>query len=643
MLGLWSEHRFIILVTLLCLAVSLAHLLCMRESPTAKAPILDAFDYIRDAEATLSPAPASEPYYHSPAYVWFVAGILALFGHKVLAVKIVQLLLSALTGVLIYRLGLRLFSRREAAVAAFIWALYGPAVFYASEILNTALVLFLYTLALYLAIRANDDRAVWRWLLAGGVTGLAALTRPDILAFALVVCPAIVWLSLRRGRGIGVSLLAACGFVGAIAVLLTAVGIRNYEAGGRFLMLPANGGLGFYMGTNPDYAQTIGIRLQSWHLLVDKPLADGTDAEINSRGNGSYYYRKSFQFIAGDPAGYIRCLSFKVRTLVNGYELPETYDLYSARSYSPILAALVWQARGFYFPFGLLLPLGIYGAAASRRRWRELWWLWMMEIALLGSLIGYFNSSRYRLSLVPVVSLFAAVALVRLWERFRHRQYPWKGLAAVAILALVMNWPLDHFSKRFDFDAEAYALAGVQLVNGGRTDEGLSSHQRAIELAPESYYAHYLFGRSLDRVGRPEEARAEFYEAVRLEPEFYPAYADLGMMLAGSGQFDEASRSFSRSLEINPRLCTSHFYLGEILLQENRLDEALEHFTKALEINPRMHKAHNESGVAWARKGDLEKAIECFRRTVDIDPRYSVGQENLKGALSVQEKRRSQN
>src|SRR5262249_55581447 len=141
---------------------------------------------------------------------------------------------------------------------------------------------------------------------------------------------------------------------------------------------------------------------------------------------------------------------------------------------------------------------------------------------LLISLIGYFNSSRYRLSLAPIIVLFAAVALVQIWERYRHRPGLWRVLGTVVVVAVILNWPIDHFTKRFNFEAETEALAGAQLLNEGRQPESLAAHKRSIELDPESYYAHYLYGKTLDKLNRPAESAAELNEALRIDPLFYP-------------------------------------------------------------------------------------------------------------------------
>src|SRR5262245_22702371 len=71
--SIWNNHRSLVIAILLGLVLSLAHLAASKQSPAFSYPILDAFDYVRDAQVTLGRAPAAEPYYHSPLYVWLLA------------------------------------------------------------------------------------------------------------------------------------------------------------------------------------------------------------------------------------------------------------------------------------------------------------------------------------------------------------------------------------------------------------------------------------------------------------------------------------------------------------------------------------------------------------------------------------------
>ncbi len=639
--GILNRHRFIILAISLSFAISLLHLWLIRGNPTFNTPVIDSSDYVRDARALLGRAPASEPYFHSPLYIWFMASVFKLFGEQLIVVRLLQAVMNCLTCLLVYALGCRLFSRAEACVAALIWALYGPIVFYTGELLNVACILFLFVLALHLAIRASDRPSIGRWLSAGLVTGFAALARPDILPFAAIVAAAVVVAARPSGIRLGRRSVWSVVFIVSLAVPLLAVGIRNQKASGRFMVLPANGGLSLYMGNNPNYERTIGIRLESWHTLVDMPLTDGTSSDLNDPGHGSYYFRKTVQFASTYPAVYLGGLLYKSGTLVNSYELPETFDLYTFRKYSPVLRALVWRVGSFGFPFGLLLPLAVWGACVNWARRREIWWLWAITASLILSLVGYFNCSRYRLSIVPILILFASAGLVQLFSRAnRDRKKLWAAAVVLLLVGIVSNWPVKHFTQTYDFEAETYGLAGIALANEGRTEEGLASVRHSIELEPESYYSHFMLGRLLVQSGRLDEAVQHFSKALEINPDYYPAYSEMGLALANNGRLDEALQSFSKSLEINQRLCVSHYYVGEIMAAKGRFDDALESFSRALEINPRMYLAYNETGFAWLRKGDLDRAIEFFSKALEIDPTFVVARDNLNGAMAQQRKLR---
>jgi tetratricopeptide (TPR) repeat protein len=296
---------------------------------------------------------------------------------------------------------------------------------------------------------------------------------------------------------------------------------------------------------------------------------------------------------------------------------------------------LVWRVGTFGFPFGALLPLAAWGVFINRKRLRELWWLWALNLCLLISLIGYWNSSRYRLSTLPVLVLFAAAALVDLTYRIRgDRMHLPRAALTLLLVGLVASLPLGHFLQTYDFEAESYGLAGLSSADEGRVDQGLELAIKAIEMKPESYYLHFLLARILLRADRVDEAVAQFSKAAELNPSFYLAYSEMGLALANRRQFDDALSSYLKSLEINPRLCVSHYYVGEIMAARGRYDDAINSFTTAVSINPEMYLAFNELGFAWARKGDLDRAIDFFRKAVAINPKYDVARDNLNGALA---------
>ena len=125
----FRQRRFILITILFSTAASLPLLFFNRNHPNFHFPIMDSFDYLRDARITLGEEAAQLPYYHSPLYGWFLAAVLLIFGKQLFMIRLLQILLNGFSIALIYLLGKRLFSEKEARIAAVIWAFYGPLIF----------------------------------------------------------------------------------------------------------------------------------------------------------------------------------------------------------------------------------------------------------------------------------------------------------------------------------------------------------------------------------------------------------------------------------------------------------------------------------------------------------------------------------
>jgi len=112
--------------------------------------------------------------------------------------KLIQAVLGAVTCVLTYRLGERLFDRRTGAVAGFAVALYGPLIFFEGELLAGGWAAFWSVTLVLLFLRAHAERTVRLCFWLGVCGALSVLTRPTFLPFFVTGC---LWLLvvLRRG------------------------------------------------------------------------------------------------------------------------------------------------------------------------------------------------------------------------------------------------------------------------------------------------------------------------------------------------------------------------------------------------------------------------------------------------------------
>jgi len=133
----------------------------------------------------------------APGYTFMLAGIYSVFGYSVVAVRIVQVLISAWTVVLVYLLARRYFPE-EIAVMSAIFLLLSPTLAYFSreiytECFFTALVL---TSFYYFVRVREEDCPNWPTMaiVAGSALGASVLTRPIALLYAFSM--GCVWLIL---------------------------------------------------------------------------------------------------------------------------------------------------------------------------------------------------------------------------------------------------------------------------------------------------------------------------------------------------------------------------------------------------------------------------------------------------------------
>ena len=528
-----EDRRVVAIAAALSLLLPLLHLIVLAELPTFSVPIIDSIEYVDLAHQLLGNTPSDGmPFLHSPFY----AGVLALAlgcGFDLLGVRVLQSVLNAASCLVLYVIAARTFSRPVARIAAFMWAGYGPVVFFAAEILSVPWLLFLNLASLHLVLIAWKRDSPRRWLLAGAVTGLAATARADILLFA--GASSLMQIA-KADRSFGSRLSHRCiPFAIALAVPLLVVALANHSRSGRFLPLPTNSGLNFYIGNNSNYQDTIGVRPGSaFDALTHLPLQHGVGGEPNQPEHGRFFYAQSLRFMLANPAGFAACLIYKARALLSSYELPETLDIYTTARHGGVLGWLVWRLGSFSFPFGLLLPLAVLGIWLGREQLRRSPCFTAMLIAFTASLLIYWPSARYRMSLVPLLVILAAAALHTLFcARHALRERLSVGHWITTTLALVAaNLPFPHFSQHYNFESEMYYLAGRELIDHGQAERGLRTIETALQIDPSNVAAHNSLGANLARQGKLEEAAQHFRAALRIRPDDNLASRNLERVLA---------------------------------------------------------------------------------------------------------------
>ncbi|UCD93982.1 MAG: glycosyltransferase family 39 protein, partial [Candidatus Zixiibacteriota bacterium] len=224
--------------------VRLAFLLSYYSDPQWDQLLVDSLFHDRWAASIASGnILGGDVFFRAPFYVYVLGGLYALVGHSLLAARLFGHVVGLVSVYLTFCLAGRLFSRRTALAATLIHALYPIAVYFESELLVDNFFTMLVELSvLLLFVSSEKNRPQW-YFITGLVLGLAAITRPVILALVPLY---IIWVFVLRGSGkrsISRGLILLAGLI----LMIAPVTLRNTLVADDFVLVSSSGGINFFI------------------------------------------------------------------------------------------------------------------------------------------------------------------------------------------------------------------------------------------------------------------------------------------------------------------------------------------------------------------------------------------------------------
>lgn len=628
-----------VVIFAVALAIRLVYLWEISDSPTFGRPIVDAQTYDQLARAWASGRPLSSELFWQPLfYPSFLALVYRLTGGSMLAVRLIQAGLGALTCVLTFVLGARIFDRRHGWLAGLGLAFCGPALFFDVELLATGWASLWTVVLLLLMLRMREKPSVGRGLALGIVGGAGVLTRPTFLPFLIAGAVWVAVARLRDARRVGVTRRAnavalsraALAMLVGFSVFTAPAAWLSRELTGSFSILPYSGGLNLYIGNNPHDQQTISTRPGwGWDRLTLLPSLYGVPP---GRATSTFFTKQVVGYIREYPLRYAGGIARKGLQLVSSRELPRNVDLYIMREWSSVLSILCWRVWRFGFPFGLLLPLAAVGLVLRRRSMPAPMFL---GLGLYGaSIVAVFVTSRYRTPLSPLLMVAAAagwVAAAQTWRADRRRFL--RAALPVGLVMLLAGLAGPFPQEATNYRAEMDYCLGMRCVSAGEYEEARDLLVDAIRRRPDYAEAHNGLGVALRALGIESDAIEEYREAIRLQPRNPTPYINLGGLLYEGGDYDGAADCLAIALQYQPYRADTHNRLALALARGGHIEEAVERFYEAVKLSPRNAEMHNNLGSALHEMHNDEEAIKHFEAAILLDPDMIVALDNLASLL----------
>ena len=491
----------------------------------------------------------TETFYQAPLYPYFLAVLIKGLGCGVFGIRFFQVVLGTVSVYFLGIAGRQLFGRKVGLIAAGMYALYAPAIYYDGIIQKTSLASFLLCALIAECVWLYRSKSKGAAAVTGITLGLLVLTRENALLWVPVL-PLWIALGLRIPWRDRVWNLVCYG--AGLALVLLPVAARNASLGGEWSPTTFQAGPNFYIGNN---LQSNGL----YQPLVpghETPKYERADAqrlaeqalgrELSSREVSRFWAERSMEEIKEDPLRWVQLMALKSLMVVNRYEVPDVESMRVYRDFSwPLrLLAPIWN-------FGLLCPLAVWGLIATRRSWRRLTVFYALTLVMTGAIVLFFILGRYREPLVPLLILFAAGGLPKLVSMIRQRSFREHRLAIIATIAalVVCNLPVHDEST---LNASSYMNVGVAAGKNGDIGESIEFLSAAIESHPEMAEAHANLGRALESSNRMELAIECYQNALLIDPRLQPVDLWLAEAFERIGDRPNAAIHYQRALELNP-------------------------------------------------------------------------------------------
>ena len=562
----------------------------------------------------------NEPFWQPPLYTYFLALIYWLFPTDFLvAARLLQSLLGSLSCVLIYAIAQKAASETAARIAAIMAACYGVFFYFEGELLAVSVEIFLYLLLLHRLLVGLQSQRGFDWLLAGLFSGLAALTRPTILLF---VGTLLVWLPFAERRSDPTRwrhlLKRWLQLLLPLSFLILPVTLRNIYIGGDWVTISANGGINFFIGNNSAYDRTVAIHPgMEWEEMVDAPRRAGLHLASE---RSAFFTARALSYISQNRLDYAALLLKKTWLFWSGPEIKRNQDIYYARQHSLLLGSLLWD-RILSFPFGLIGPLSLLGLALSWPTGNQAISLLRLYVfSYMGSVLLFFVTARYRLPVVPILLIFAALGLTSLHRDIslrRGKQLALKGLPLFSLL-LLLNL---RSAPPLDRDAQLQFDLGEVFLRKEAYAEAAEHSLKALALEPTYNYARHNLTVAYFRQERYAEAIEHGLRVIAENPRRPDTHIVLGNCFAATGQPQRAFHHFEQALGIDPQSGMAHYYYGHLLYKQGDFAGAIEHLSQALGQLPDDFWICYELGRAYQLLGRPALALDYFTRASRIERR----------------------
>ena len=620
-----SKHKIPISIILFILAFGL-RLIYLGELPAN--PLFDVFPTSMDhfnfdesaqnfARGDLLARATNNQF--APLYKYFLGILYWLFGRNLHMVYLVQFFMGSLACVLVYRIGERLFGTRSGVFSGLGLALYTTHIIYEGIILRAAFISFFGVLSCYLLLRLKERPGKTRLIWATLSLSIFFQTRPNTLLCLPLIC---VFLHREIFSKLSADQNSTHWktFFTTLLISFAPLLAQCYLVHEKFVFFDASGPHTFISGNIIDYS---GVGFE--HGIVESfirhyDLGYGTNILFLS----GHILDNPWQFFLL----YVRKLYF----FLNDFEAPSNISIYLYREFSKLSPYLLNH-------YSLVSSLALIGMALSWKRKKNIFLLNAYAISLSIAIIIFFNTSRYRIPVVPFFMLFAGYGLNEILNSIlkKNNLKTLMGAFGFTLMYLTLQEP----SSMIRIRSNDYGNLGNAYITTGQWGKAEKSFRKSVAAAPANPNARINLGRALTRRNLLNQAATQFNVAIQIDPNQWQSHLNLGIMHSHSGNWQQAEKHLLTAWELYPDSADIGYHLGDLYGRIGQHALAIKFLKQSLAIAPGRGETLYLLGIEHEMLGNREGAIHSLENAVRRMPNHARAWNNL-GFLYSRSGRRSE-
>jgi len=373
-----------------------------------KMPVFgDALDYINAAISLVKhreyPEVGSMPFFRAPFYPIYISVFYVISPkYYLFLLRLSQVFLSVLTGILIYKVAENFFSKKIASITACIFLFHPFFNLMLIEVQTETLFLLLNGLALFCTLGvADDNHKLIKIIFVGLFGGMAVLTRP---AFGIFFPLVLIWFGILNRKRPFLFIRDLLILLFSLTLVVGPWVYRNFIRYGEFIYCNDAGGLAFYLYNSKEYLQyltaedpatykklTNEIIFDKWKRQIESFERSDNYSKLTPKKRERLWYQAAFDYVKGNKIEWAGLLVLKAIDYLRLYIHPYAYGYKLAAT--------------SFFLTGIFLLLGTAGIVLSLNQHINRGKVLFILAYFLASIFAhvlYLSSVRYRIVFIDV-------------------------------------------------------------------------------------------------------------------------------------------------------------------------------------------------------------------------------------------------